>query len=144
MKSKTTFLDNIDEFFYSGSGPTSNIYFVVSQVSRTKDYLNRVKIGYSKDPVNRIQGLQVGNAHKLNLWYSFAVDEKDAKYLEDQLHKKFRWSKDRGEWFQIHPCVRKFIKEHKRLSQERAANPIKDPITKRDYVRIPKGMSRVF
>ena len=138
------FLDNTDEFFYDGKGVIVYIYFIVMQVSKTKEYLNRVKIGYSKDPLKRLQSLQTGNAHKLNIWYTISVNEQQAKHLENQLHRKFRWSKDRGEWFTMHPAIRKFIKEHKRITLEKINADVQDIQFTKEYKRISKKVSRVF
>ena len=123
-KNKSTFLDNLKEFIPKGGKPISYIYFVVSLISRKHTYKNRVKIGVSQNPHERIRNLQVGNPYELSLWYTFPVDADKALYLEDQLHLKFKWSRIRGEWFQIHKCVPKFINEHRKLAYEYKHNPM--------------------
>ena len=113
---KKIFLENINEFRAREAGDISYIYFIVCHVHKSHEWKNSVKIGFSKDPQQRLLQLQIGTPHKLNLWYFFPVDLCRVKFLEDQLHRKFRYSKRRGEWFMIRPCVRKWISEHKKAS----------------------------
>lgn len=60
----------------------------------------RVKIGFSKDPQNRIKTLQTGNSRTLEImgWI-----ESDNRSLEKQLHTKYEANRLRGEWFLIEP-----------------------------------------
>ena len=54
-----------------------------------------IKIGTTDDPKTRLQGLQTGNPRLLKLLYVMSGD----KNLEVRLHKLFRSSCMRGEWF---------------------------------------------
>ena len=61
----------------------------------------RIKIGFSKNPENRIKNLQTGNSRKLALmgWI-----ESEDQTLERHLHKKYESDNLNGEWFSIEPC----------------------------------------
>ena len=113
---KNRYLQDLEVYTYNGVGEKTYIYFVVARNSRTKMWKNRVKIGLSKSPEKRIATLQTGNASKLDLWYFFPVNVEKGRCLESHIHKKFKWSQDRNEWFKVYPCVRKFIKAHQEFT----------------------------
>jgi len=54
-----------------------------------------VKIGYSRDPKTRLNGMQVGNPNELILLGGFQA----RKEMEKELHKSFSNLNIRGEWF---------------------------------------------
>ena len=81
--------------------------------ANSKQHQVRVKIGHSVDPKNRRDNLQVGAPGEIVLWYSFLVNKESAAKLEHELHRKFRWSKTRGEWFKMHSSIRQWVKQHK-------------------------------
>lgn len=61
---------------------------------------NHLKIGYSKEPKRRLKDLQVGNAAHLKLLRAFEViGMAAAKAHEKTLHRKFKSSRKKGEWF---------------------------------------------
>lgn len=72
-------------------------YFIVENEDNEE---SRIKIGFSKDPQNRIKALQTGNSRKLEImgWI-----ESDDKSLEKKLHKKYEKHRHHGEWFFIEP-----------------------------------------
>lgn len=56
-----------------------------------------VKIGFSKDPIERLKSLQTGNPHKLEI-----VTTIPGSYeTEKALHNYFSRNKREGEWFHI-------------------------------------------
>lgn len=55
------------------------------------------KIGYSKDPVNRLKTLQTANNDKLELLIDFYFE--DAHKIEKLVHHKYKQYKLNGEWF---------------------------------------------
>ena len=132
-KPKKIFLDNINEFRVIEDGPISYIYFIVCHVHKNQEWRNSVKIGFSHNPQQRLAQLQIGTPHDLSMWYFFPVDLFRVKDLEDKLHRKFRYSKKRGEWFTIHPCVREWISVHKEASIR--FNGIKDKEKKTTILR---------
>ena len=58
---------------------------------------NRVKIGFSKDPIQRLATLQTAHADLLDL--ESIQRTCDYQALEKELHHKHRGRKIRGEWF---------------------------------------------
>ena len=58
---------------------------------------NRVKIGFSKDPVQRLATLQTAHADLLDL--ELIQRTRDYRILERDLHHKHRGKQIRGEWF---------------------------------------------
>ena len=58
----------------------------------------RVKIGFSKNPGNRIRNLQTGNSRKLALMGWIECEDSS---LEKRLHKKYESDNLNGEWFSI-------------------------------------------
>jgi hypothetical protein len=72
-------------------------YFIVAD---QYDEEFRIKIGFSKDPHNRIKALQTVNSRKFKVMGWIKSDDQS---LEKELHKKYRDSKILGEWFFIKP-----------------------------------------
>jgi len=140
---KTKYLDNIGKFIYSGHGKKSYIYFILHEpFKNSKSYQVRVKIGHSVNPEKRLSNLQVGAPGNLFLWYKFEVNKENAASLESDLQAKFRWSKTRGEWFEIHPCIRKWIKAHKKYVR---SNKIPDQVldsNKNEVFIVPKDVNK--
>jgi Meiotically up-regulated gene 113 len=64
-----------------------------------------VKIGISKNPRKRLRALQVPNPKPLTL---LGVMEGDSD-TEKEVHREFRNSRIRGEWFSISPELLRFI-----------------------------------
>ncbi len=58
---------------------------------------NRLKIGYSTNPNERLKQLQTSNSEKLVLEWS--RERADACQLEKHLHRTFNKHHIRGEWF---------------------------------------------
>ena len=58
---------------------------------------NRVKIGFSKDPHQRLATLQTAHADLLDL--ELVIKTRDYRTLERELHHKHRGRRIRGEWF---------------------------------------------
>ena len=69
------------------------IYFVQNLENKT------IKIGISVDPIARLKSLQNGNAHRLALLGAVRGDLKD----ERALHRRFKVSRLKGEWFRETP-----------------------------------------
>jgi hypothetical protein len=84
------------------------VYFI--QQVGTSD--SPVKIGYSKDPTERLRTLQTANHKKLKICFSLPFEtECEARRVERVMHslasKKCR--KLNGEWFIIYMSWKKFI-----------------------------------
>jgi len=123
-KSKKKFLENINQFYVMDKkADLVNIYFIVCIQHKSKNYLNRVKIGYAKDVKKRLAGLQIGNPVALKVWYSFPIEVHRARDLEMDLHRKFRHSRTIGEWFMIHNVIREWVSEHKKRIQSVKEKP---------------------
>ena len=59
-----------------------------------------VKIGVSSDPIERMKTMQTGNPENLKLIAELICKSKKHAYeIEYKLHKRFKWAKKRGEWF---------------------------------------------
>jgi len=59
-----------------------------------------VKIGKSRSPKERVKGLQTGNHDKVILCATFECETSaKATIFERRLHKRFKASRLRGEWF---------------------------------------------
>jgi len=74
-----------------------NIYFISDG-----DY---VKIGVTKNCLTRLKQLQVDNPNELRLLGCFKGDYK----LEKKIHRQFKESWVRGEWFKIEDALKKYI-----------------------------------
>ena len=69
--------------------------------------LNKVKIGWSKFPENRMEELQTGSSEKLIMLGYISGTQRD----ERRLHKLFKKDHYRGEWFYLSANIQKYIKE---------------------------------
>lgn len=68
--------------------------------------LDFCKIGIARDPKERLGDLQVGNPIELKLIYYTPIhDDKQAFYLESRIHRKLKYLKMSGEWFDIQPSA---------------------------------------
>jgi len=125
-------LDDLNLYVFTGriTGEQTSIYFIVCTIRKKSGWMDRVKIGIAKNPAWRVKALQTGNPFSLSLWYHFAVPKQEAARIERSLHRKFRYSRESGEWFVIHKAVREWIKEHK-LMTKRAASQRKHILRKR-------------
>jgi hypothetical protein len=65
------------------------------RLENTNDY----KIGYSKDPEQRIRGLQTANGGKLELIET--VETEFGFKLESHLHRHYSLKRKLGEWFEL-------------------------------------------
>ena len=69
--------------------------------------LDSVKIGYSKHPILRLQGLQTANPNKLEMLGYFAGD----KYEEQEIHEDLKKHRQSGEWFNYCEEVQEYIQK---------------------------------
>lgn len=77
----------------SGKKGNAMLYIVVNE-SRT-----RCKLGYSRDPEQRLKALQTGNPERLQLVATYPAGRRDeAKY-----HRMLQHQKLAGEWFRWCP-----------------------------------------
>ena len=61
------------------------------------------KIGWARNPGNRLQQFQTGNPHLLHLWAAMSFpDDAAARQKEAELHKVCRAWREHSEWFQGH------------------------------------------
>jgi hypothetical protein len=62
---------------------------------------NKQKIGFSKNPENRLKTLQTGNSEPLYLHYKFEINESTARKFEMHVHKDLSYKRIKGEWFDM-------------------------------------------
>jgi len=65
------------------------------------DTTSPYKIGFTKDPDNRLRTLQTGNPKKLQIHYKEMIGENEVKYIEKQIHKELKRKQVSGEWFNV-------------------------------------------
>ena len=65
----------------------------------------KIKIGYSKDPRKRADGLQTGTADKIRIICTISGD----RALERRLHEKFKAQRISGEWFAYKGALYEFL-----------------------------------
>jgi len=81
--------------------------------------LQRIKIGYSRDPEDRLQKLQVGSPVRLKLIGTVKCrDERHARSIEKLAHNIFHEQRRTGEWFHL---SRKHLGQIKHLIETAAA-----------------------
>lgn len=107
------------------------LYWIVYKTSPTVDYLERkkrgrnsedrfgkvyfignldyklVKIGFSKDPIERVKSLQTGCPFPIELFHQSRGTRED----ETKLHKLYTDLRVNGEWFKIAGGIERFLKE---------------------------------
>jgi hypothetical protein len=84
-----------------------------------EQHLKRIKIGYSRDPQDRLQKLQTGSPVKLELLGTVKCrDDSHAKSIEKLAHNIFHKQRRRGEWFHL---SRKHVAQVKSLIEAAAA-----------------------
>jgi hypothetical protein len=66
---------------------------------------DRIKIGITRDPMQRLRTLQTGNASELKLLAAVAGEAE----LEQTIHAKFESARIHGEWFARCPELQQFI-----------------------------------
>jgi hypothetical protein len=77
------------------------VYFFVNE-----DY-GFCKIGYSKNPLSRIESLQSGCPFSLRILGFVEGD----RVVERNFHKRFWANRSRGEWFRYEGELKKFCKD---------------------------------
>ena len=81
--------------------PVSYVYFILNPDNKT------IKIGVSKDPLQRLEALQTSNGTKLLLLGYILGNYKK----ESELHKKFKLNRMSGEWFKATEEMKEFVKK---------------------------------
>lgn len=72
------------------------VYFIRENSRKAPNY----KVGYSKNPIQRVQSLQTGHPYKLGLFGLLEYDTREEAFrMEQSLHKDFSKYKEQGEWF---------------------------------------------
>lgn len=88
---------------------TSTIYYCY--LMRADQF---VKIGYTQDLAKRLEQIQTGNPHPVEIIASFVHQtETGARMMESTFHHKFRRHHIRGEWFRVRPVLKYFAKRAK-------------------------------
>ena len=67
-----------------------------------------IKIGVANDPARRVKELQTGSGQPIELLGHMAGGPKH----ERRLHGKFRYIRERGEWFRATPALLRYIAEN--------------------------------
>jgi len=89
----------------------SYIYLIKSEVDETILY----KIGFSKNPKQRLKELKTGNPN-LELVASWAT--KHNRKLESTLHNTYKHKNVNGEWFSLSPNeVEKFLEDCRQIER---------------------------
>jgi hypothetical protein len=78
---------------------------------------NKVKIGISKNPRQRLGSIKTGNSSKVRIYY---VTPGDAQKERD-LHKLFAEYRVNGEWFMFAPAIRNWIIKDEAIREMQAA-----------------------
>ena len=78
---------------------------------------NQYKIGYTRRSVEqRIREFKTGNCNELKVIHEF--ESKWGTKIEATLHRRFKWKKIQGEWFDLEKYeVDNFINECQKLHQ---------------------------
>ncbi len=76
---------------------------------------DHVKVGYSAQPLDRLQTLQTSHPEKLEILCTIPGSIK----TERSLHARFQSYRVRGEWFRFGPGIRKFVKCASQISPRR-------------------------
>jgi hypothetical protein len=84
---------------------SSFVYFVQAK----DDHRGPVKIGYTRNPEQRLQSLQHASAEPLQLLAYFEGDMKN----EQELHERFAEHRIRGEWFRWNADLDACIQQHR-------------------------------
>ena len=91
------------------------IYFIQNTQNK------KIKIGYSKNPSNRLKSLQTGSPDKLKI-----IGKIDGNIsFENKLHNKFHYLRRNGEWFVNGKELVDYINEQKKLKNRK--QNINDP-----------------
>lgn len=85
---------------FRGEGRKGTIYFV--------GHDDRIKIGFSTEPEQRIKVLQIANPERLMVHLLMPGSEA----AEASLHERFSGHRIAGEWFRLAPEIEQFIAEH--------------------------------
>lgn len=85
-----------------GSPPKSFVYFATAG--------NKVKIGVSKNPRQRLGELKTGSSSKVRIYYVTPGD----RQRERELHALFAEHRVNGEWFLFHRSIRDWIEADER------------------------------
>lgn len=62
---------------------------------------SKQKIGYSRNPNQRLKTLQTGNPEQLLIHYQFEIDESVADKFEAYVHRQHNHKRLKGEWFEM-------------------------------------------
>lgn len=79
--------------------------FIYAIYNRTK---NKVKIGYSNNPLKRLSQLQTGNSDRLDLLCTF----KGSAKIETEIHEKLHHDHLIDEWFKMSSFVAYVLSEY--------------------------------
>jgi len=60
---------------------------------------DKIKIGWSATPFDRVASFQVGNHEKCELLLVLAID--NSKQIESLLHERLDYCRKHGEWFDV-------------------------------------------
>ena len=85
---------------------------------------NRIKIGYSHDPSDRISGIQTSSPYRIEVLLLIDGDRDE----ERELHARFRDLRKSGEWFQFDESLRNYIEnnDHRDRKYEFGLGPADD------------------
>lgn len=74
----------------------------------------KIKIGYSSNPINRISSIQTATPYKLEVMLIINGD----RDKESELHTLFKNFRGPGEWFDYSPEIKDFITNNKKLDRK--------------------------
>lgn len=92
--------------------PIERVYFIGTRLERGL----LVKVGYSRNPRDRLATLQTAHGEPLQI---FATIE-GGKALEERYHRRWHTRRREGEWFIIGDCI---IKEVERINKMKGTIP---------------------
>lgn len=95
-----------------------SVYFIQEERRPGRKGDRPVKIGFSKDPQERLKSLQTGHPHKLKVSLSLLFEcERDARVMEGTMHRlaKAKHQALTGEWFIIRGDWKRFISQCQKI-----------------------------
>lgn len=106
------------------------VYFIRCKLT------NLIKVGTARDPVKRLNDLQVGSPGELEIIALFEGDY----HVESKYHEQLQAHRVRGEWFDIPDDVIDSIKEHGVWSFRSKLRPAQTPRDRAVALAMSEGL----
>jgi len=83
-----------------------------------------IKIGFSKNPIQRIKTLQTAHPSPLVIHKMVAFETDKIRLVEKSIHQSLSYKKKKGEWFNITPEEAIDFIEHTRITHENVSTGV--------------------